>query len=131
MAGVFGTTEVAAVVNGQQVLDQRRAVKLKSRHLDPARRMSRLAKPGTLIAGCAIFRSLGQRCDQLRRRLTLALSQRRHPRNESRIRQVRVSEVPATTERDAFGRIYEYFLAEFASSSKCANVHGRILDPAY
>ena len=39
--------------------------------------------------------------------------------------------MPATTERDAFGRIYEYFLAESASSSKCSNFHGRILDPAY
>ena len=61
----------------------------------------------------------------------------------------RVSEIPATLDYDAFGRIYEYFLGEFAmveghaggefytpSSIVCLLVeviepyHGRILDPA-
>lgn len=61
----------------------------------------------------------------------------------------RVSEIPATTEGDAFGRIYEYFLGEFARTEgqrggefytpSCIvrllvevlePFHGRILDPA-
>jgi type I restriction enzyme M protein len=61
----------------------------------------------------------------------------------------KVSEVPATTQGDAFGRIYEYFLAEFARTegqrggefytpSSIVRLlvevlepfHGRILDPA-
>lgn len=61
----------------------------------------------------------------------------------------KVSEVPATTQGDAFGRIYEYFLAEFARTEGqrggefytpssivrllvevLGPFHGRILDPA-
>ncbi len=61
----------------------------------------------------------------------------------------KVSEIPATIDYDAFGRIYEYFLGEFARTegqkggefytpaassacwSKCIEpFHGRILDPA-
>jgi type I restriction enzyme M protein len=61
----------------------------------------------------------------------------------------KVSEIPATTEGDAFGRIYEYFLGEFARTEGSRGgefytpisivrllvevlepFHGRILDPA-
>jgi type I restriction enzyme M protein len=50
----------------------------------------------------------------------------------------KVSEIPASADYDAFGRIYEYFLGEFYTPSGIVRLfteiiepfHGRILDPA-